>query len=91
VRYAHRQQEDNCKAWFEMMYRLPKTKALTTPLLVLGAECDGGVTPDEVRATARAYRTQAEFFPDVGHDMMLQPGWSAVAERIHMWLGTRDL
>ena len=27
-----------------------------------------------------------KFFPDMGHDMMLEPEWSAVAERIHAWL-----
>ena len=42
-------------------------------------------------ATARAYRTEAEFFPNMGHDMMLEPGWVAVAERIHTWLGTHRL
>jgi hypothetical protein len=42
-------------------------------------------------ATARAYRTKAEFFPNMGHDMMLEPGWVAVAERIHTWLGTHGL
>jgi len=39
-----------------------------------------------VRATARAYHTQAEIFPNLGHDMMLEPGWVAVAERMHTWL-----
>lgn len=64
---------------------------MTTPLLVLGAACDGCFTTKEVRATARAYRTEAEFFPDMGHDMMLEPGWAAVAERIHGWLATQGL
>jgi hypothetical protein len=27
----------------------------------------------------------------MGHDMMLEPGWAAVAERIHAWLGTLGL
>jgi hypothetical protein len=44
------------------------------------------VTNAEVRATARAYRTDAEFFADMGHNMMLEPGWAAVAERIDAWL-----
>ena len=35
--------------------------------------------------------TEAEFFPSMGHDMMLEPGWVAVAERIHTWLGTHGL
>jgi len=31
-------------------------------------------------------RTQAELFPGMGHNMMLEPGWPDVAERIHSWL-----
>lgn len=27
--------------------------------------------------------------PEMGHDMMLEPQWDAVAERIHAWLETR--
>jgi hypothetical protein len=49
------------------------------------------VTHAEVRATARAYRTEAEFFTGMGHNMMLEPGWAGVAERIQAWLQTRDL
>jgi pimeloyl-ACP methyl ester carboxylesterase len=64
---------------------------VTTPLLVLDGENDAAITNDEVRATASAYGTQAAFFPNMGHNMMLEPGWADVAERIHTWLGTRDL
>ena len=60
-------------------------------LLVLGADNDAAHTANEIRATARAYRTEAEFFLNMGHDMMLEPGWAAVAERIHSWLGTHGL
>jgi hypothetical protein len=60
-------------------------------MLVLGAAEDGAHTRREVVATARAYGTNAEFFPDMGHNMMLEPGWAAVAERIDSWLGTRGL
>jgi len=63
---------------------------VTTPILVLGAEYDGFVSAGDVRATARAYRTEPEFFP-MGHNMMLEPGWADVAQRIHGWLQTRDL
>jgi pimeloyl-ACP methyl ester carboxylesterase len=69
----------------------PKPERVTTPLLVLGAECDGCFRQEEVRATARAYHTEAEIFPSMGHNMMVEPGWTAVAERIHGWLETRDL
>lgn len=64
---------------------------MTTPVLVLDGESDATVTNDEVRATARAYRTHAGFFPDMGHNMMLEPGWQAVAERIEGWLAGQGL
>jgi pimeloyl-ACP methyl ester carboxylesterase len=73
------------------LIRRVRFKRVTTPMLVLGAGEDGMVTDAEVRATARAYQTEAEFFPGMGHNMMLEPGWAAVAERIHAWLQTRDL
>ena len=43
-----------------------------------------GITP--VRRTARAYRTEAEVFPSMGHDVMLDVGWQAVADRIDTWI-----
>jgi hypothetical protein len=63
---------------------------VTTPVLVLGAVHDGFVSMRAVRATARAYGTEPEFF-SMGHNMMLEPGWADVAKRIHAWLETRDL
>jgi alpha-beta hydrolase superfamily lysophospholipase len=73
-----------------LLLNRPKPDRMTTRLLVLGAEQDACITRAEVDATARAYGTDAEFV-DVGHDMMLEPGWAAVAERICAWLGERGL
>lgn len=77
-------------AMTDPMVRRVKTELVTTPILVLGALHDGFVSVEEVRATARAYRTEPEFF-SMGHNMMLEPGWPDVAKRIHAWLETRDL
>jgi pimeloyl-ACP methyl ester carboxylesterase len=91
-RYAARLQEDSTRIGIDcLLLRLPRPKRVTTPLLVLGAEEDTAHTRNEILATARAYCTKAEFFPDMGHNMMLEPGWPAVAERIDSWLGTRGL
>lgn len=70
--------------------RRVRTRRVITPILVLGAVYDGFVSTRAVRATARAYRTEPEFF-DMGHNMMLEPGWPDVAGRIHAWLKTRTL
>jgi alpha-beta hydrolase superfamily lysophospholipase len=57
-------------------------------MLVLGAERDAIITTEEVRSTAIAYRSEAEIFPGMCHDMMLEPDWREVAERIVGWLNT---
>jgi len=77
-------------AMTDPMIRRVKSRRVTTPVLVLGAEHDGFVSVRDVRATARAYGTEPEFF-DMGHNMMLEPGWADVAGRIHGWLETRNL
>jgi len=77
-------------AMTDPMLRRVKPRRVTIPVLVLGAEHDGFVSVSDVRATARAYATEPEFF-DMGHNMMLEPGWAGVAQRIHAWLETRNL
>lgn len=77
-------------AMTDPMFRRVDTRRVTSPMLVLGAAHDGFVSVRAVRATARAYRTEPEFF-DMGHNMMLEPGWADVARRIHAWLQTLDL
>ena len=92
LHYALRLQEESTRIGLDcLLLNLPRPKRVTTPLLVLGAQNDGAHTRKEVLKTARAYRTEAEFFPNMGHDMMLEPGWDAVAERIHNWLGAQGL
>ena len=60
-------------------------------MLVLGGEDDGHFNLKAFRATARAYNTVVETFPQMGHNMMLEPGWADVAERIDTWLTARGL
>ena len=86
------QNEQIGRAALDMVFlNLPKPHRVSTPLLVLGAQCDRSVTPQEVHATARAHHAQAEISPNMGHDMMLEPGWLAVAQRIQTWLRTQGL
>lgn len=70
---------------------LPRPKKIKTPLLVLAAENDRVFSVAEEKATARAYNTQAEIFPNMAHDMMLEANWQKVAARIVDWLQERDL
>jgi pimeloyl-ACP methyl ester carboxylesterase len=88
ARYTARLDEEYVgKLVLDMLWLdLPRPHLVWDPLLVLGAEHHVCFTQREVRATAASYHTDAEIFPGMGHDMMLEPGWAAVAERIHAWL-----
>jgi pimeloyl-ACP methyl ester carboxylesterase len=89
--YAARLQEESSRSGLDGMVRLPRPGRVRAPLLVLGAGEDGAVTEAEVRATARAYRTEPVIFAGMGHNMMLEPGWEAAAERIADWLAARGM
>jgi pimeloyl-ACP methyl ester carboxylesterase len=100
-RHTPRQIVDDCVARLQpesalamkqmMSNKRVRPDLVATPLLVLGADEDGAFNRGEVSATATAYRSDAEFFPTMGHNMMLEPGWRAVAERIANWLESRGL
>ena len=90
VRYENRVQEESRRVLMDIggwipFPPMPKRKL---PVLVLGAEKDLLFPPDQVHATAWAFGTDATFFPDMGHSMMLQPGWEGVASHIDGWLAT---
>lgn len=85
--YFGRIQDESYLAFLDMMiFSLPNPEKVETDMLVLGAENDAIFTPDEVAATAKAYHTEAGMFSDMAHDMMLETGWQAVADRILNWL-----
>jgi alpha-beta hydrolase superfamily lysophospholipase len=82
-----RLQDESYVAFLDMLLFLarPRPRRAEAPMLVLGAEHDGFFTAGELRRTARAYRTTAEVFHGMGHDMMLDEGWERVADRIDAW------
>ncbi len=91
LRCVERLQEESARSGTDGIFNRPRPASVKTRLLVLGALDDGAVTRDEVRATARAYCTDAEFFPGMGHNMMLEPGWAAPADRIDAWFVANGL
>ena len=92
-RHFARLGQESYRAGLDMaLFALPQPrKVKPTPMLILGAENDTIFTRAEEKATARAYNAQVEFFPNMAHDMMLEPGWQKVAERIVAWLKEKGL
>jgi len=91
VRYTGRLQNESRRTMLGMIFNLPKTDRVSAPMLVLGGGEDNAFTQQEVHATARAYGSEAEIFPSMGHDIMLEPGWRTVAEYIDTWLVDQGL
>ena len=85
--YHARLQDESYRAYLDILgLDLPDPARVTQPVLVLGGGRDAIFAPREVTATARAYRTEPVLFPGMAHDMMLEPGWEAVAARVLSWL-----
>ena len=92
AKYYGRMQDEAYRAYIDMLLlNLPRTKQVETPMLVLGAANDAAISVKENLATAHTYGVEAEIFPDMAHDMMLEAGWRKVADRILSWLEEKGL
>jgi len=89
--YARMQTESYRMALETLVLSLPRPRKVKTPLLVLSAQNDRTFSVQEQKATAKAYHTEAVFFPNMAHDMMLEKDWQKVADKILSWLGERGL
>jgi pimeloyl-ACP methyl ester carboxylesterase len=90
--YHQRLQDESFRSYVdELGLNLVRPKRVRTPLLVIGVENDMVIPLKAVHATARAYGTTAEIFPNMAHDVMLEAGWEDVAERILSFLGEKGL
>lgn len=85
--YRRMQPESHRAIWDMTLFNLPhRSRMRLPPLLVLGAEHDHLIPPSQVEMTARSYGVAAEIFPGMGHGLMLERDWAAVAARILDWL-----
>lgn len=69
-----------------LIHRPRPKKIHPTPLLVTAANNDQVFTVKEEENTAHAYNATLKLYPDMAHDMMLEPGWQQVADDIIAWL-----
>jgi pimeloyl-ACP methyl ester carboxylesterase len=91
-RHFERLQSESFKMVLETMFlNLPRPNIVKTPVHILGAANDQVFTVTEQQATAKAYGTEAVIFSDMAHDMMLEPNWRQVADRILSCLRERGL
>lgn len=86
--YQRRLHDESYRAFLGMLaLELVKTQDVKqVPTLVLGAEDDAIISIADVQRTAAVYGAQVEIFPEMAHDMMLEPRWRVVADRMATWL-----
>jgi alpha-beta hydrolase superfamily lysophospholipase len=92
LKYYKKLNDESFRMFIDLLgLSLAHPKKVKTPLLILGAENDNAITPGQVHVTARAYGVTAEIFPNMAHDMMLEPDWESVARRILDWLKEKEI
>lgn len=88
--YQSKLTDDSYLAYLDLLFFVrPNVEAVRrTPLLVVGGEKDWTISAAEVAATAKTYGAELTMFPGA-HDLMLEPGWEKVAERIDTFIRSR--
>jgi len=85
--YRRTQPESQRAIWDMTLFALPQLWRLNrTPTLWLAAERDALFPVEQIRLGADALGGALEVIPGLGHAMMLEAGWQAVAERVAGWL-----
>jgi alpha-beta hydrolase superfamily lysophospholipase len=89
-RYQARMTDESFLALLDMLFlvRPDRERVRRTPLLVLGADRDTGISPGAVATTASTYAAELASFPGA-HALMLEPGWAKVAERIDAFIQSK--
>ncbi len=77
-----RLQDESYYAYLDMILSRPRPKRISVPVHVIAGGRDGIFSVREQRTTARRYGTALEVFDESGHNLMSEPGWERVADRI---------
>ena len=92
-KYQAQMTDDSFRVFLELIafMRLDerKIKARHVPILVLHGDEDRSITRKYVADTATIYGAELSRFPGQAHDLMLEPDWEKVAERIDLFVRNR--
>ena len=86
--YLAHVQDESLRATWDLYWPVASdlTQIRRVPALVMGALEDRVISPLHVQQTAALLGRAAVLVPEMGHAMMLEPGWERGAERIRAFL-----
>lgn len=83
--------EEAYLAYLDMLVLdLPRPALAKAPVSVVAAGGDAIFPVGLVEATAKAFGSSAEVMAGLPHDLMLDAGWEAVADRVSLWAHAAD-
>lgn len=86
---ARLENDEAVRAIADLEFKKVSPGKIKTPMLLLGGGDDQMVLDWQIRKVGQVFGITPHFFPGMGHEMMLEPGWQNVADTIIAWL--RDL
>ncbi|MBZ9609904.1 alpha/beta hydrolase [Clostridium estertheticum] len=87
IKYIRALQPESKKIIKELMGTIvPKTLKTEIPVLILGSEQDLCVSVKTIIETGKVYKSKPIIFSNVSHDMMLDPNWRMIADKIIVFL-----
>ncbi|NOK58491.1 MAG: alpha/beta fold hydrolase [Chloroflexi bacterium AL-W] len=91
--YVARMQPESARVSFDVSTAKPVSLAFLskTPILFVGGADDSLTQPHMLEAGAQALQTEVVICPNVGHNLMLEPGWQVAADTMIDWLRRRGL
>jgi pimeloyl-ACP methyl ester carboxylesterase len=81
--FAERIQDESYPAYLGMICAVPRPRRVPRlPVLVVAGDRDGIFSVPEAERTAAAYGGTARVLPGMGHQLMNEPGWEAIADEV---------
>ncbi|MDH5655336.1 MAG: lysophospholipase [Spirochaetia bacterium] len=87
IKYHKLISNDSYLAFMQLIfYKFSSPSKISIPVAVFGGEKDSLLPTPGINGTAKAYKSEAEIFQNMGHELMLEDGHENVATSIYNWL-----
>lgn len=86
-RYVGRWERASYKTYLNLLFSRPKIENIDVPVLIIGGDRDGLFDVAEWEETAKDLGAELRIIEGAGHQLMLEPAWSTLADEIDTFVG----